>query len=346
MTTIHASQFGRLPTGEPVDLYVLTNAAGMVAKVTSYGAMLTELHVPDKSGRLANVVLGFDNLPQYLAGHPYLGPTVGRVGNRIANGIFTLADKTYTLARNEGGVHFLHGGNKGFDKVLWKTEPVAGKSETSVKFTHRSPDGDENLPGNLDVVVAYTLTDANELKIEYAATTDKPSPVNLTNHSYFNLAGAGTGDILDHELTIAADQYTPADETLIPTGQIVEVRDTPFDFTQPARIGESIDQVPGGYDLNYVLNSTSGQLALAARLRDPKSGRTMEILTTEPGIQFYTGNFLDGSITGSGGTYKKHYGLCLETQHFPDSVNKPQWPSIILRPGQTYSHVTVHRFTA
>ena len=344
MTTIHTSEFGLLATGERVELYTLTNGNGMVARITSYGAMLTQLHVPDKAGKAANVVLGFDNLPQYLAGHPYLGPTIGRMGNRIANGKFVLDGKTYQLARNEGGVHHLHGGTKGFDKALWKGEPTAGKTEASVKFTYRSPDGEEGFPGNLDVTVIYTLTDADELKIEYAATTDKPTPVNLTNHSYFNLAGAGSGTILDHELMIAADKYTPADETLIPTGKIDSVRGTPLDFTRPAVIGARIAQVPGGYDHNFVLNSGGGKLALAAQLRYPKSGRTMEILTTEPGIQFYSGNFLDGSAKGLGGAYQKHYGLCLETQHFPDSVNKPHWPTMILKPGQRYRHVTVHKF--
>lgn len=346
MTTLKTSEFGRLPSGEPVDLYTLTSTGGMVAKVTTYGAMLTELHVPDKAGKTADVVLGFDNLARYLAGHPYLGPTIGRVGNRIANGKFTLEGKAYELARNENGVHHLHGGKKGFDKVLWKGEAVAGKTEASVKFTYRSPDGEEGFPGNLDVTVIYTLTDANELKIEYTATTDAATPVNLTNHSYFNLAGAGSGDILGHELMLAASRYTPADETLIPTGAIAEVRGTPLDFTRPTVIGARIAQVVGGYDHNFVLDSGGGKLALAARLRDPKSGRTMEILTTEPGIQFYSGNFLDGTITGLGGLYRKHAGLCLETQHFPDSVNKPAWPSIILKPGQTYRHVVVHKFTA
>lgn len=344
MTTIQACEFGRLPSGEPVDLYTLTNGNGIVAKITSYGAMLTQLHVPDRAGRIANVVLGFDNLAAYLAGHPYLGPTIGRVGNRIANGRFSLEGKSYELARNENGVHFLHGGNKGFDKVLWKAAAAKGADQAGVRFTYRSVDGEEGFPGNLDVTVLYTLNDANELTIEYVATTDQPTPVNLTNHSYFNLAGAGSGDILGHELMLVADRYTPADETLIPTGEIAEVRGTPLDFTQPAIIGARIGQVPGGYDHNFVLNSGGGSLALAARLRDPGSGRTMEIWTTEPGIQFYSGNFLDGSASGIGGVYCKHYGLCLETQHFPDSVNKPQWPSTILRPGQTYRHVTVHRF--
>ena len=338
--------FGRLPAGEAVEQYVLTSAGGAVAKVMTYGATLTQLHVLDKKGQSANVVLGFDNLQQYLAGHPYLGSTVGRVANRIANGTFSLDGVTYTLARNDNGIHHLHGGRKGFDKVLWKAELAATKREVGVKFTYFSPDGEEGYPGNLDATVIYTLTDTNELKIEYSATTDKPTPVNLTNHSYFNLVGAGRGDILDHELMIVADRYTPADETLIPTGQIAAVRGTPMDFTAPTVIGLRIAQVPGGYDVNYVLNSGGGKLALAARVRDPKSGRVMEVLTTEPGLQLYTGNFLDGSLTGLGGTYRKHYGFCLETQHFPDSVNKPQWPTMILRPGQRYSHVTVQKFTA
>lgn len=346
MTTIQKSSFGALPSGESVDLFTLTNAKGTVAKLTTYGAMLTELHVADKAGKLANVVLGFDNLQQYLAGHPYLGPTIGRVANRIAGGRFTLDGKTYQLAKNENGVHHLHGGTKGFDKVLWKAEPFSNGTEAGVIFTYRSPDGEEGMPGSLNVTVIYTLTDANELKIEYSATTDKPTPVNLTNHSYFNLSGAGSGTILDHELMITADRYTPADETLIPTGQIARVAGTPLDFTKSTVIGARIAQVPGGYDHNYVLNSGGGHLALAARLHDPRTGRTMDILTTEPGIQFYSGNFLDGSAKGLGGAYHKHYGLCLETQHFPDSVNKPDWPSIILKSGQQYSHVTVHKFTA
>jgi len=345
MTTVKKNAFGTLPSAEPVDLFTVTNGKGVIAKITSFGATLAELHVPDKTGRMANVVLGFDNLKQYAAPHPYFGVTVGRVANRIGYGRFTLDGRTYQLARNEKGVHFLHGGNKGFDKVVWKADPFTNQTEAGVIFTYRSPAGEEGLPGNLDVTVIYTLSDGNELKIEYAATTDAATPVNLTNHSYFNLAGAGSGTILDHELMIAADRYTPADESLLPTGQIARVAGTPFDFIKPMRIGDRIDQVPGGYDTNYVLNSGGGHLALAARLRDPRSGRTMDILTTEPGIQFYTGNFLDGTVAGIGGTYHKHYGLCLETQHFPDSVNKPDWPSIILRPGQRYRHVTVHKFT-
>lgn len=345
MATIQNSAFGTLPTGEVVEQFTLTNAAGTVAKISSYGATLTELHVPDKAGRPTNVVLGFDNLAQYLAGHPYLGCTVGRVANRIAYGRFALEGMDYQLARNENGVHFLHGGSRGFDKALWAAEPFAGPTEAGVRFVRRSPDGEEGLPGNLDVTVTCTLNESNEWKIEYHAVTDKPTPVNLTNHSYFNLAGVGSGTILDHELMIAADRYTPADETLIPTGQIARVAGTPLDFTKPMRIGARIDQVPGGYDHNFVLNSGGGRLALAARLRDPASGRTMDILTTEPGIQFYSGNFLDGSVAGLGGTYHKHCGMCLETQHFPDSVNKPDWPGIILRPGQRYSHTIVHKLT-
>jgi aldose 1-epimerase len=347
MTTIQTSQFGRLPAGEPVDLYSLSNSSGMVAKITNYGAMLTQLHVPGKTGQSVGVVLGFDNLPQYLAGHPYLGPTIGRVGNRIAAGRFTLDGRSYELARNENGVHHLHGGKKGFDKALWKGEPVAGKDQASVRFTYRSPDGEEGFPGNLDVTVIYTLTDAKELKIEYAATTDQPTPVNLTNHSYFNLAGAGSGDILSHELMLAADRYTPADETLIPTGQIAEVRGTPLDFTKPTTIGSRIAQVPGGYDHNWALRGPAGVLSPAARVFEPVSGRVMEILTTEPGIQFYSGNFLDGHNVGKAGkVYRKRYGLCLETQHYPDSPNRPAFPSTVLDPGQTYRHTTEYRFAA
>jgi aldose 1-epimerase len=332
-----------------VDLYTLTNSSGAVAKVMTYGAILAELDVPDRDGKLGDVVLGFDNLKDYLAGHPYFGATVGRVANRIAKGKFTLDGKEYKLAVNNGP-NSLHGGVKGFDKVVWKAEPETLPDGAALKLTYQSKDGEEGYPGNLDVTVVYTLTNANALRIDYTAKGDKATPVNLTNHTYFNLAGTKSGDILGHELTLFADRYTPTDETLIPTGEIKPVKDTPLDFTKPTRIGERIDQLKGepvGYDHNYVLNSEGKELALAARVHEAKTGRTMEMYTTEPGVQFYTGNFLDGKQTGRGGVvYKKHAGFCLEAQHFPDSVNHANFPSMILQPGKTYRQTTIYKFTA
>jgi len=341
---VKATAFGKTQEGDAVELYTLTNAKGMVTRITTYGATVTELHVPDRNGNLGNVVLGFDNLKQYLGSHPHFGGAIGRVANRIAGGRFTLGGKEYRLAQNNGPNH-LHGGIKGFDKVIWKAEPVAGQDGPAVKFTYLSRDGEEGYPGNLSCVVIYTLTNRNELKIDYTATTDKPTPVNLSNHSYFNLSGPGTGDVLSHEIMILAQRYTPVDDVLIPTGEIAAVKGTPMDFTKPFAIGARINQVKGGYDHNYVLDTGGSKTpVLAARVRDPKSGRVMEVLTSEPGVQFYTGNFLDGTITGLGGTYKRHYGFCLETQHFPDSVNRPNFPSIILEPGKTYKQSTIYRF--
>jgi aldose 1-epimerase len=345
--TLQEMPFGKTSDGTPVELYILRNANGMKAKIITYGAILTELDVPDKNGKIGDVVLGFDDLKGYLAGHPYFGATVGRVANRIAKGKFTLDGQEYKLATNNGP-NALHGGIKGFDKVVWKAEPKHGGDTLSVKFTYRSPDGEEGYPGNLATSVTYTLTDKNELKIDYTATTDKATPVNLSNHSYFNLAGPGSGDILGHELMLAADKYTPVDDTLIPTGKIEPVKGTPLDFTKPEKIGARIDQLkgePGGYDHNFVLNGGGKSLALAARVVEPKTGRVMEMYTTEPGVQFYTGNFLDGSIKGRGGVYKKHQGFCLEAQHFPDSVNHDNFPSVILRPGKTYTQTTVYKFS-
>jgi aldose 1-epimerase len=341
--------FGKTDDGTPVDLYILTNGRGMTAKVMTYGAILTELDVPDKDGKPEDVVLGFDDLKGYLAGHPFFGATVGRVANRIAKGRFTLNGKEYKLAVNNGP-NALHGGKKGFDKMVWKAEPVKAASGVAVKFTYKSPDGEEGYPGNLTATVTYTLTTKNELRLDYTATTDKATPVNLSNHSYFNLAGPRSGDILGHEMMLAADKYTPVDETLIPTGEIKPVRGTPLDFTKPTAIGARIAQMkgkPGGYDHNFVLNGGGKRLALAARVHDPKSGRVMEMYTTEPGVQFYTGNFLDGSNKGKGGVvYKKHQGFCLEAQHFPDSVNHPNFPSTILEPGKTYKQTTIYKFSA
>jgi aldose 1-epimerase len=345
---IEKKPFGKTKDGREVDLFVLTNANGMKAKVITYGGILTELHVPDRDGNFGDVVLGFDNLESYLAGHPHFGATTGRVANRIAKGKFTLDGKEYTLAVNNGP-NSLHGGLKGFDKVVWKGEPKETSEGVAAQLTYISPDGEEGYPGNLTTVVTYTLTNQNELRIDYKATTDKPTPVNLTNHTYFNLAGSQSGEILDHELTIEAEEYTPADDTLIPTGEIRSVHDTPLDFTKPAKIGARIAQVAdktGGYDHNFVLKSKGKKLALAARVYDPKTGRVMEMFTTEPGVQLYTANFLDGKLKGKGGvTYQKHQAFCLEAQHFPDSVNHPEFPSVILRPGQTYIQTTVYKLS-
>jgi aldose 1-epimerase len=338
----HKSSFGTLPDGTAVDLYTLANANGLSAKVATYGAIITEVHVPDRQGKFRDVVLGFDNLEQYLKGHPFFGATVGRCANRIAKGRFNLDGKTYTLATNNGPNH-LHGGLKGFDKKVWQAEPQTG---ASVKLSYTSPDGEEGYPGTLAVAVTFTLTDANELRLDYAATTDKPTSVNLTNHSYFNLAGEGLA--LDHEMMIAANYYTPSDSALIPTGEIKAVQGTPMDFTTPRPIGSHFSQLhtnPIGYDHNYVLNAGGKSLALAARAHELKSGRVMEVHTTQPGVQFYTANFLNGSHTGKRGVvYQQHCAFCLETQHFPDSVNQPKFPSVILRPGQTYRQTTLYKF--
>ncbi len=341
--SVQKSSFGQLADGTPVDLYTLTNAHGLVAKITSFGTIITELHVPDRQGQLGDIVLGFDNLAQYLQKHPYFGCTVGRVANRIAKGRFTLDGKTYTLAINNGQNH-LHGGLKGFDKVVWKAETQRG---AAVKFTYTSQDGEEGYPGTLAVSVTMTLTAADELRLDYSAAADKPTPINLTNHSYFNFAGAG--DVVGHELMIPADSYTPTDADLIPTGEIQPVEGTALDFRTPQPIGARIAQIENrerGYDHNYVLHSGGKHLALAARVCEPTTGRVMEVHTTEPGVQFYTANYLDGSLTGKRGVvYRRQTAFCLETEHFPDSVHHPNFPSTILRPGQTYRQTTVHKFS-
>jgi aldose 1-epimerase len=347
---VEKTKYGVTKDGAAVDLYTMTNANGMIARVITFGALLTELHVPDRTGAMADVVLGFKTLDGYEGVHPYFGGTIGRVANRIAKGKFRLGGQEYTLATNNGPNH-LHGGNKGFDKRIWRAQTVPAATGVAVMFTRVSPDGEEGYPGTLTASVTYTLTNRNELRLDYAATTDKSTPVNLTNHSYFNLAGDGAGDILGHELTLMADRYTPVDDTLIPTGEIATVRGTVMDFTRATPIGARIDQVPGpapgGYDHNYVLNHGGGVLAVSATVREPKSGRVMDVLTTEPGVQFYTGNFLDGTITGKAGVaYKKHFGFCLETQHYPDSINHPAFPPAVLEPNRTFKSTTVYRFSA
>lgn len=337
---VQKTPFGSTEDAVAVDLYTCTNANGLVLKMTNYGAIVVSLDVPDRDGNLANVNLGFPTLDGYLARHPYFGSTVGRYCNRIAKGRFTVDGEQYTLATNNGDNH-LHGGLVGFDKAIWGAEPIESDSAVGVKFTCVSKDGEEGYPGNVNVTAVYTLNNDNDLVIELTATTDEACPVNLTNHCYWNLAGEGSGTIRDHELMIAADKYLPVDDTLIPTGALADVEGTPLDFTQPQTIGARLDQV-GGYDHCFVLRGEVGEMKPAACVKDPKTGRVMEIRTTQPGIQFYSGNFLDGTETGGG--YKQHEGFCLETQHFPDSPNQPSFPSTMLKPGETYKHTTVHRF--
>ena len=345
--TVTKKLFGQTPAGKRVDLFTLTNAQGLSAKITNYGTIITELWVPDREGRLGNIVLGFDNLRQYLAGNPsYLGCTVGRVANRTARGRFQLDGKKYKLAVNNGP-HHLHGGLRGFDKVVWSAEIVKGR-EAAVAFTYLSRHGEEGYPGNLDVTVLMTLTNGDELRIGYTATTDRATPLNLTNHSYFNLAGGG--NVLGHELKVAAKAYIPVDATSIPTGKQVSVAGTAFDFTKRKAIGLDFARLTGkpiGYDHNFVLKGGGQRLAACATVYDRTSGRVMEVRTTEPGVQVYTGNWLDGTQCGHSGIYyTQHSGLCLETQHFPDSLHHPRFPSIILRPGQTFTTTTTYKFSA
>jgi aldose 1-epimerase len=352
--SLEKQPFGKTPDGTPVELYVLKSGS-MTVKVMTYGAIVTELHVPDREGKTGDVVLGFDTLDGYLAGHPYFGAIIGRVANRIARGSFTLDGRDYTVAVNNGP-NSLHGGLKGFDKVVWKAQDVSGPDGPAVKLTYLSKDGEEGYPGNLSVSVTYSLRsgrDSQGLQIDYTATTDQATPVNLTNHSYFNLAGPAAGTILGHELTIVADQYTPADDTLIPTGAIADVSGTPLDFRIETPIGARIHQLKGdpvGYDHNYVLRGPLGTgkvPRLVAHVREPRSGRVLTLYTTEPGVQLYTGNFLDGTLKGKGGVvYRQHQAFCLETQHFPDSVHHANFPSTILRPGSTYTQTTIFDFSA
>ena len=344
------SAFGTLPDGQAVEAFTLTNANGMEVKAITYGGIITSLKVPDKPGQLADVVLGHDTLQGYLDQSPFFGCIVGRYGNRIAKGTFTIDGQAYKLPINNGENH-LHGGPQGLDKKNWKAEPFERADAVGVVFTHTSPDGDMGYPGTLQVKVTYTLTNGNALRFDYEATTDKPTHVNLTQHTYFNLAGAGNGDILGHELEILADRYTPVDKGLIPTGELVSVEGTPFDFRKSTAIGSRIDAKDpqiifgGGYDHNYVFSKTGTGLERVVRVHEPTTGRTMDVATTQPGVQFYTGNFLDGTITGKGGkTYPKRSGFCLETQHFPDSPNKPQFPSTLLKPGETYRQSTSYTF--
>jgi len=349
---ISRQSFGRTPDGQSVELFTLTNKRGAVAKITNYGGIVVSLEVPDRDGKQGDVVLGYDNLAGYIKNNPYFGALIGRYGNRIAKGRFTLDGKRHQLTINDGPNH-LHGGKQGFDKVVWKATPEMTPAGPALRLTTTSPDGDQGYPGTLEVTAVYTLTNRNELRVDFSATTDKPTIVNLTHHSYFNLAGAGSPTILDHKLQIPAKAYTPVDSTLIPTGEIRNVNSTAFDFLKPttigARIGNADPQLklgPGGYDHNWVLKTKAdGRLALAAKVYEPSSGRTLEVLTTEPGMQFYSGNFLDGTIKGKGGkAYPFRSAFCLEPQHFPDSPNHANFPSTVLRPGETYKNTIIYRF--
>ena len=333
--------------GEKVVQYTLTNPSGMIVKILNYGGTVTDIIVPDKNGKQGNVVLGFDSLSGYLqTGNPYFGCLVGRYANRIANAKFTLDGREYTLAANNDG-NSLHGGLKGFDKRVWKASDINTDSISSIKFSYDSKDMEEGYPGNLRTEVVYTLTKDNALKIEYSATTDKPTPVNLTNHCYFNLSAGTDSTILDHELMLRAQQYTPVNSKLIPTGKIDTVKGNEMDFTSAKKIGKDIAQVAGGYDHNWVFQKPENRFDMVASLYHEPSGRFMEVYTTEPGIQFYSGNFLNGTLqhTRGGMKYVKHAGLCLETQHFPDSPNQPAFPNTILKPGDTYQHITVYKFS-
>lgn len=352
--TIETECFGKMPDGEEVQLFKLVNANGLRADVANYGAIVVRLLVPDRDRKLDDVVLGYDKLADYVEDTPYFGAVVGRYGNRIAKGRFTLDGVEYKLATNNGENH-LHGGLKGFDKVVWDAEPCRTDDAVGVKLVYVSKDGEEGYPGNLTCMVIYSLTNDNELKIEYGAETDKATPINLTHHGYWNLGGQGKCDILGHELMLNASRFTPIDKGLIPTGERRPVKGTPFDFTKPAAIGSRINtkeneqiEFGGGYDHNFVLDKgAAGNMSPAARVYEPTTGRVMEIRTVEPGIQFYSGNFLDGQNVGKGNlAYNHRYGFCLETQHFPDSPNKPAFPSVILRPGQKYRTTTIYSFSA
>jgi aldose 1-epimerase len=353
--TIRKESFGKTASGEQVDLYTLSNKKGMEVAITNFGGTVVRLKVPDRAGKVADVVLGFDTLEGYEKGTGYFGATVGRYGNRIGGGTFSIDGKTYTLPKNNGN-NTLHGGISGFNRKVWKARELASRDGESLEMTYLSPDGEEGFPGNLSVKAVFTVPeDRNELKIDYTATTDKDTVLNLTNHSYFNLAGEGNGDILDHVLTLHAKQFTPVDKSLIPTGELRDVAGTPMEFTSATAIGKRIDEsydqlVFGkGYDHNFVISraGSGNGLTLAAEAYDPKSGRRLEVLTTEPGVQFYSGNFLDGAVKGKGNkTYGKRAAFCLETQHFPDSPNHPNFPSTLLKPNAVFQSETVFRFSA
>jgi aldose 1-epimerase len=349
---VRKEAFGKTRDGRPVDLYTLTNSNGMEVRVMTYGGIIVSMRVPDKNGKVADVVLGHDELDGYMPNPPYFGAIVGRYANRIANGTFTVDGVKYTLAKNDGP-NTLHGGILGFNQKIWEGAEFKNAKGVGVAFTYLSKDGEEAFPGNLKVKVSYTLTNKNQLILDYEATTDKATPINFSQHSYFNLAGAGTGDILGHDVMLNADRFTPVDKTLIPTGELRPVQGTPMDFTKPTAIGARINDtyeqlvLGHGYDHNFVINRTDKDgLTLAAKVHEPTSGRVLEVFTTEPGVQFYSGNFLDGTIVGKQGhAYKQRYGFCLETQHYPDSPNHPDFPSTILKPGATFHSETIFKFS-
>lgn len=351
-SSVSSQPFGSSKEGTAVTLYTLKNKDGVEMKVMNYGGIIVSLKVPDKNGVVEDVVLGYDSLSPYLKSNPFFGALVGRYGNRIANGKFSLDGKTYSLAANDGKNH-LHGGVKGFDKVVWTATVVSSSENPSIKLAYRSSDGEEGYPGNLDVEVVYTLTEQDELKIDYSAITDKKTVVNLTQHTYFNLTGNVKRDILDHQLMLDADQFLPVDQTLIPTGVLAKVANTPFDFKALTTIGARIKadhqqlKFGKGYDHCWIFTATRDSLKKIGTLYEPTSGRSMDVLTTEPAIQFYSGNFLNGTLTGKGGTvYQQRFGLCLETQHFPDSPNRKAFPSVVLNPGERFHSVTTYRFSA
>ncbi len=349
--SITSKPFGTTADGQKVTLYTLRNAAGATATISNYGGTVTSLRMPDRNGKFDDIVLGFKSLGDYEKKSPYFGCLVGRYGNRIAKGKFELDGREYTLATNNNG-QSLHGGLKGFDKVVWDATPVETKEGPSLRLTYVSKDGEEGYPGNLSVTATYTLTNRNELKLVFRAKTDKATVVNLTHHSYFNLAGQGRGDILGHVVTIHANKFTPVDKVLIPTGKIATVKGTPFDFRKPTPIGARINgsdeqlKLGKGYDHNWVADKLPGHLGLVAKVEEPKTGRVMEVISTEPGVQFYSGNFLDGTLTGKGGkVYNFRDGFCFEPQHFPDSPNRKNFPSTVLKPGQTYKNTIIYRFS-
>ncbi len=336
--------FGHTPDGEEVFIFTLSNKQGITAEIINYGGIVTSLTVPDRNGVFDDIVLGFDNLEDYLDEHPYFGAIVGRYANRIADAKFELGGKVYQLAANNGRNH-LHGGTRGLDRRVWDYQTILHEGEPSLKLTYLSPHGEEGYPGNLSLSVIYTLTSNNELIITFGANTDKSTPLNISHHGYFNLTG-GKESVLDHELLINASRFTEVNDDLIPTGELPEVQGTPMNFRKMKPVGRDIEMVKGGYDHNYVLDDGEGSLQTAALLYEPSSGRLMEVLTTQPGVQLYTGNFLDGSLTGKNGTvYQKHWGLCLETQHYPDSPNQPHFPVTILEPGDEYLHSAIYKFS-
>jgi aldose 1-epimerase len=351
-SSVTKADFGKTPEGQAVEIYTLHNSKGAEARIMTYGGIVQSLTMPDKTGKLEDIVLGYDNLQGYIDKTPYFGALIGRYGNRIGGAKFTLEGKTYELAKNNNG-NSLHGGVKGFDKVVWTARPSVSVHGPQLVLAYLSRDMEEGFPGNLEVSAIYTLTEDNELKLEFTARTDKPTVCNLTHHSYFNLAGQGKGDILGHVVTINADKTTPVDKDLIPTGEIADVTSSPFDFRKPTAIGARIDdpnpvlQYGPGYDHNWIISKPAGQLGFQARVEEPTSGRVMEVWSDEPALQFYAGNFLDGSYIGKGGVaYQKRTGFCMEPQHYPDSPNQPKFPTTELKPGQTYHNVIIYKFSA